>query len=306
VVSGKAESAHERPCGPSLYRPPPPLGDHVEFFGHWRTCGSSYRSRALPRGAVTIVFDVGRRQQLDFYTADGRTRLTVPPAVVTGPHRASYLTDIAADEPAMAIHFRPGGAYAFLGIPLGDLEDLSVGLDDIWGRSGHELHQRLIAAPSPAARFAILEGFLLARARFSVRRDPGVAEAMAAIEADPSVHVASLCRGAGLSTKRMIALFRAEVGLAPKAYARVRRLQAALRQLGAGTAGGARIAADIGYFDQAHFVREFRSFAGMTPAQYRRQRLVLPSHVPAERAQISNTAGARAVMIGTWMRPDKR
>jgi AraC-like DNA-binding protein len=106
---------------------------------------------------------------------------------------------------------------------------------------------------------------------------------MEAIEADPSRRMAEVRQLAGLSTKRMIGLFRAEVGLAPKAYARVRRLQAALRQLGAGTAGGAHIAADTGYFDQAHFVREFRSFTAMTPTQYRTQRIVLPSHVPVER-----------------------
>jgi AraC-like DNA-binding protein len=268
---------------PTLYRPSPPLADYVEFFGHWRHSGSSYRSRALPRGAVTIVFDVGRRQQLDFYTADGGTRLAVPPAVVAGPHRASYITDIAADEPAMAIHFRPAGAFPFLGIPLGDLQDAAAGLDDIWGRDGHELHERLIAAPSVAARFGILEDFLLSRARLTVRRDAGVAAALAAVEANPSVHMAEVRRLTGLSTKRMLALFRAEVGLTPKAYARVRRLHAALRRLQSDSAGGARVAADAGYFDQAHFVREFRSFTAMTPTQYRRQRLVLPSHVPVER-----------------------
>jgi AraC-like DNA-binding protein len=268
---------------PSLFRPGPPLADYVEFFGHWRHGGPNYRSRALPRGAVTIVFDVGQRQQLDFYAADGRTRLPVPPAVVTGPHRASYVTDIAADEPAMAVHFRPGGAFPFLGIPLGELQDAAAGLDDIWGRGGRELHERLIAAPSAGTRFGLLEDFLLSRARFSVRRDPGVAAALAAVEANPSVQMAEVRRLTGLSMKRMIALFRSEVGLAPKAYARVRRLQAALRQLGAGAVGGARVAADAGYFDQAHFVREFRSFTAMTPSQYGRQRLVLPSHVPVQR-----------------------
>jgi AraC-like DNA-binding protein len=270
-------------CRPALYRPPPPLADYVEFFGHWRHRGSNYRSRALPRGAATIVFDVGRRQQLDFYSADGNTRLTVPPAIIIGPHSASYITDIAADEPVMAIHFRPGGAFPFLGIPQGDLEDAGVGLDEIWGRDGHELHERLIEASSPAARFGILEDFLLSRARFAVRRDPGVAVALAAVEANPSVQMAEVRRLAGLSTKRMIGLFRAEVGLTPKAYARVRRLQAVLHRLDAGTGRGARVAADTGYFDQAHFVREFRSFTAMTPTQYRKQRLVLPSHVPVER-----------------------
>lgn len=279
--------AHGCDSGPYLYRPRPPLADHVEFFGHWQHCGASYRSRALPRGAVTVIFDVGQRQRLDCYAADGHTRLEVPPAVIAGPHSAPYISDMAADEPVMAVHFRPGGAFPFFGIPLGDLEGAGVCLDEGWGRNGHELHERLIEASSVAARFGVLEEFLLSRARFSVRRHPGVAVAMAAVEANPSIRMAEVRHLTGLSTKRMIALFRAEVGLSPKAYARVRRLQAALRKLGAGAMGGARIAADIGYSDQAHFVREFRSFTAMTPTQYSRQRIVLPSHVPVERHKYS-------------------
>ena len=59
----------------------------------------------------------------------------------------------------------------------------------------------------------------------------------------------------------------------------MRRLQAALRQLDTGPALGAGIAADLRYFDQGHFVHEFRSFTAMTPAQYTQRRSWLPSHV---------------------------
>ncbi len=136
----------------------------------------------------------------------------------------------------------------------------------------------MIDAPTAAARFGILETFLLSRPWSSARRHPGVAAAVAAIEANPSIQMAEIRDLVGITTKRLIALFRAEIGLSPKAYARVRRLQAALRLLG--SMSGAQVAAEIGYFDQAHFVREFRSFTGMTPTQYTQQRLVLPGHVP--------------------------
>jgi AraC-like DNA-binding protein len=267
---------------PRVYRPASPLTDYTEIIGHWHgTVG--YRSRALPRGAVTVIIDVGQRQQVDFYAADGHTKLSVPPAFVTGSHTASYVSDIAADEPAMAIHFRPGGAFPFFGMPLSDLENVCVGLDQVWGRDGVELHQRLIDAPTVAARFNIVENFLLSRPWSSVRRHPVVAAALAAIEHNPSIRMADLRDLVGVSTKRLIALFRNEVGLSPKAYARIRRFQAALRLLTAGFAGGARVAAEVGYFDQAHFVREFRSFTGMTPTQYTEQRILLPSHVPVVR-----------------------
>lgn len=276
MASGRGERAVTRD-GPRIHRPRSVLADHTEIIGHWHA-PVRYRSRALPRGAVTVIIDVGQRQRVDFYAADGVTKLNVPPAFVTGSHTDSYVSEMAADEPAMAIHFRPGGAYPFLGIPLSDLENGYVGLDDIWGRAGAELHERLIGAPTTAARFAILEAFLLSRPWSSVRRHPAVAAAVAAIEANPSVRMADIRDLVGMTTKRLIALFRAEVGLSPKAFARIRRLQAALRLLG--TMNGAQVAAEVGYFDQAHFVREFRAFTGMTPTQYTEQRLVLPSHVP--------------------------
>jgi AraC-like DNA-binding protein len=273
--------------GPTCTRPGFPLGDYVESIGDWRSPEIDYWSRALPRGAVTIIFDVGQRQQLHFYAADSTTRLSVPPAFITGSHTASYVSNIAAGEPVMAVHFRPGGAFPFLGIPLGDLEDAYVGIDQVWGSDGRDLHERLIETSSTEARFQILEEFLLSRPGLSIDREPGVAAAMSAIEDNPSVRMADIQDLVGMSTKRLIALFRAEVGLSPKTYARVRRLQAALRLLGAGPVGGAQVAAEVGYFDQAHFVRDFQSFTGITPTEYSRQRILLPSHVPVERPKFT-------------------
>jgi AraC-like DNA-binding protein len=278
--------------GPTCIRPHSPLGDCIESIGDWRSPEVDYWSRALPRGAVTVIFDVGQRQQLDFYAADGTTKLSVPPAFITGSHTASYVSNIAAGEPVMAVHFRPGGAFPFLGIPLGDIEDGYVGIDQVWGSDGRVLHERLIETTSAEARFQIVEQFLLSRPSLTVDRHPGVAAAMAAIEDDPSIRMADIRHRVGMATKRLIALFRAEVGLSPKAYARVRRLQAALRLLSEGPVSGAHVAAEVGYFDQAHFVRDFESFTGMTPMQYSQQRILLPSHVPVERPKFTRPPAA--------------
>lgn len=104
--------------GPQLYRPRSELADHIEFFGHWLHRGATYRSRALPRGAVTIVFDVGDRQQLDLYAADGATEMSVPPAFITGSQNTPYVSDIAADEPVVAISISgPGAHFRFWAYP---------------------------------------------------------------------------------------------------------------------------------------------------------------------------------------------
>jgi AraC-like DNA-binding protein len=111
------------------------------------------------------------------------------------------------------------------------------------------------------------------------------------LDAEPSITVAEVCALTALSPKRLTALFGTEVGLTPKTYLRVRRLQAALRRLETGTQQGADIAADLGYFDQAHFVRDFRSFTAITPSQYPRRRANLPSHLMAEIYKPAATVG---------------
>ncbi|MFV8054466.1 helix-turn-helix domain-containing protein [Mycobacterium sp. 48b] len=263
--------------GPALLRPSAALAAHIQFFGYWQnTQASTHHSRALPRGAATVIIDLDPREQVYFYAADATTRLDVGAAFIAGAGVTSYVTRIDPAQTVLTIHFRPGGAAAFLPAPLHDLEDSCVGLEAIWGRAASTLRSRLIEASSVAGRIALVESFLLARMR---SRDLTVGAVLHAAERRPSLRVADACDLTGLSARRLIASFRSEVGLTPKAYLRVRRFQAAMRMLDAGDVGGARIAADLGYFDQAHFVREFRSFTAMTPTQYTQRRIGLPSHV---------------------------
>jgi AraC-like DNA-binding protein len=267
--------------GPQLYRPRPPLSDHVDYFGSWEggTTVGVHTSRALPRGAVTAIIDVGGRAELGFYASDGHTRLAAPSAFVVGPGLASHVIRIDPTHRAMTIHFRPAGALAYLGCPLGELENAVVGLTELWGRSAELLREQLSATRSPGQRVALLEAFLLdRRRRHHPRPQPWLAPVLDLAESDPSMRVSAARGSIGLPPKRFNAMFRSDVGLTPKAYFRVRRLQAAVRALNT-PAQGAVVAANLGYFDQAHFVREFRSFTGMTPTQYAQRRSSMPGHV---------------------------
>src|SRR3954454_15119553 len=187
---------------PQLYRPRPELAGLVEYFGYWqRETGEPHRSRAVPRGAATVIIDVSGRQRVDFSAADGHTRLKVPPAFIAGAGTASYVTSIDASQAVVTIHFRPAGALRFLGVPLAELENSCVGLDGLWGRYGASLHERLIATPSPAERVALLEAFLLQRLE-SHDQDPhrGVRTVLSAIAHDPSMRISEAQTMTGLAT----------------------------------------------------------------------------------------------------------
>ena len=95
---------------PHVYRPRPPLADYIDYFGYCeRDAGNPHQSRALPRGAATIIIDVGGRQRVDFYAADGHTRLNVPPAFIAGAGTASYVTRIEAAQTGVDDSLPAGG-----------------------------------------------------------------------------------------------------------------------------------------------------------------------------------------------------
>jgi AraC-like DNA-binding protein len=242
--------------------------------------GEPHRSRALPRGAATIIIDVSGREHVDFFTGDGCARLDVPSAFIAGAGTASYITGIDAAQTVMTVHFKPAGAVAFLDGGMAGLENACVGLGEVWGRPAVVLHEQLQAASSAAGHIALIELFLLSRRR-SRDRNPSaeIASVLRSVESDPAVRISQVRAALGWSPRRLTERFRAEVGLAPKAYQRVRRLQGALHRLDGDTHRGADIAAELGYFDQAHFVRDFREFTGMTPTEYADRRSWLPGHV---------------------------
>jgi len=263
-----------------LYKPGPPLAAHIAYFGYWDSGSAAgiHTSRALPRGAVTVIIDLDDRGDLGFFASDGLTPLRVSRAFAAGAGVDSYVIRIDATHTVMTIHFRPAGALAFFGCPLGDLENTLVGLTDLWGSAAELLREQLIAAPSADQRVALLQAFLIQRMGQAAYPSPRLASVLHTVELEPSMRVSKAQALSDLSRKSFTALFLAEVGLSPKAYLRVRRLQAALRALRT-PARGATIAADLGYFDQSHFVREFRSFTGVTPTQYTRRRSAMPGHV---------------------------
>ena len=266
---------------PQFFPPRRSLADYIEYVGYWErgASGQVHASRALPRGAATVIVDLGSSEGRGFYTADGDVPLAVPTAFIVGPGVTSYVTKIDASRTVMTIHFRPGRALPIVGHALTDLENSYTGLSDIWGVEAEFLRERMSETPSAAVRVAQLEDFLLRQMRsYGVGLDGGVAAIVEHAERNPSIRVEQLHALTGLTRKNFNAGFRSQVGVSPKTFLRVRRLQAAVRALNVAKPG-ATIAAELGFFDQAHFVREFRSFTAITPTQYAGRRSQMFGHI---------------------------
>jgi AraC-like DNA-binding protein len=240
----------------------------VALFWEYDSYGTHPRERVLPGATSELVI------VLDGAPAG---------SVFCGAHSRSFEIGTASRPSLLGVHFKPGGAFPFLRkMPADELHNRRVSLDTIWGAGARALHDRLADARTPAARFRILERALLAQLTAPAGRHPAVTFALDAIETGPHAHtIGEITDRVGLSPRRFIELFTAQVGLTPKLFCRVRRFQEVLALIErTRDVDWADVALSCGYYDQAHFVHDFRAFAGITPTAYVRAGARSRNHVP--------------------------
>lgn len=245
-----------------LHRPSRPLAGLIDYFWSLSDVPSHSMERVIPSGTVELVFNLNE--------GCGRSRF----AVVSGAYGRPFDVETRVHAALLGVHFKPGGAGGLLGVPAGELSDTHLELAAIWGRRAVELRDRLGAAAHASQRFRILEQSLLGLLSGSVGIRDEVAAGLGRLEAI-GVEVGDVARQVGLSHRRFIELFTEQVGMTPKRYARVRRLQNAI---GLATGHGAppwtQVALDCGYFDQAHLCRDWVEFTGLSPVEFLRLRAV--------------------------------
>ncbi|HLA12888.1 MAG TPA: helix-turn-helix domain-containing protein [Pyrinomonadaceae bacterium] len=262
-------NAFER--GPTLdyreHKLPPPLDRYVEcaWFVSDTTASASPAERILPDGCIEWIFHLGL--PFEYLTAAGEWQVQ-PRSFVVGELTRFLMLKPASRPNVMGIRFRPRGAYRFFPLPLTHLTDRVVSTSDIWRVSSNELEDRICSPGTDQDRMRVIEGFLL-RAFSSTSARPLFESAVSRIlQTRGQQRIKELAEELGSSTRQLEREFRAAVGLSPKAFARIARLQNLLHVLGENKLREwANLAVSVGYSDQPHMTREFREFVGQSPTQ---------------------------------------
>lgn len=267
-------------------KPRPPLDRFVDVFWYFRGAANGAcrqgKERALPDGCLQLVINLREDRHRIYDRQDFQVRAEVNGCLIVGPQSEYSVIDTTADMHLTGVHFKPGGAYPFLAPPAAELHGKQVPLDSVWGSSTSELRERLLEAPDVQQRFDVLEDALLTRATRALECHAAVRFAIERIEAGPSAStIAAVVEQTGLSPRHFIEIFRQQVGLTPKLFCRVRRFQQALACIASSRpVRWTDVALDAGYFDQAHFIHDFRAFSGISPSMYRESRPWHANHVP--------------------------
>jgi AraC-like DNA-binding protein len=250
------------------HAPHPALAAFVECFWSAADPGGASAGAAetiLPDGCPEWIFHFGAPYRS--LEPDGSARLQ------GGSFLVGTLTHPLALAPTgpvhtMGVRFRPGGASAFLSEPLSELTDAAAPTVDLFGNGGRRVEDDARNAPDDASRRAVLERFLLSRlaSRRPGRRDLDLAVAWI-LAGGGAVSIGAVAERLGKSRRQLERAFARGVGVSPKTLARIVRFQNLLRRSTRPGGAWSDLAAECGFADQAHLIREFREFSRATPSR---------------------------------------
>ena len=228
------------------------------------------RERILTYGSMDLIIDLSERPKSVFDNDTIQRTASYRRGWISGMRLDPITIECGSGDPMLVINFKPAGAQVFFGFPMSELTHRIEEGDTLWGHTFFEVRDRLSAVLGTRDMFTVLEQWLLERAGDRLQVDPFMEYAISLLDScvrPPGMK--QLALELGYSQKHMISLFDKMVGMSPKRYARIVRFQKIVQALELGRPRSwSRMAQDFGFYDQAHFNNEFRSFSGFTPEEY--------------------------------------
>lgn len=243
---------------------PPHLTPFVERFWYSEGTTGVARERLLPNGLIEMAVCLGDPHRLVEGTGTQTLRFCF-----TGLQTRPIVIEHPSYHRVLGLRLHPAGAYALLDLPMSEVAGLTVEMQDLFGPTATELAERCHGAETVERCFHIAASWVADRIRRSRALDPRIAWSLGKIEASGgSVAIAEIRDATGLSKTRLAGVFRDQIGVVPKVYARIVRFRRALALLDREAGSLATVALDAGYYDQSHMTTEFREMAGLTPREF--------------------------------------
>jgi len=260
-----------------------PLNHFIDCFIYYEGYHPGHSiDRFLPDGNTEIIIDFDDRPQ-HIYDNQTLEEIQACHRVWASGVRTEYISIPSGKHAAMfIISFKKGMAYPFFPLPMNEMADRVVDADLLWGNDFAFLRERLLGIKQIGLKFQAVENFLLETFKARFVPNPAVEYALAEIIRRPEqINLARLNENIGYSQKHFIGMFKRQVGITPKAYLRIIRFQRAISEIEQRKAvSWTIISQDCGFYDQAHFINDFKFFSGFTPEEYVSTKNDILNYVP--------------------------
>jgi AraC-like DNA-binding protein len=264
-----------------LYTPALPLSNFITHFTYYKNHTPNHSiDRFLPNGNIEIVIDLTETPKF-IYDNISLVEIQACNKLWISGIRNKYITIPSGQNSEMfVINFRKGMVYPFLGLPLCEITDKVIDGDLILKKIFLQLREQLQACNTISAKFYLAEKILTTQFELSV--NPIIEYSINRILAAPEIVVIkNIAAKSGYSSKHLIHLFENNVGVSPKSFLRIIRFQKSIREIELkGSTNFSSLALDCGYYDQSHFIADFKSFSGFTPVEYVKKKEGYLNYVP--------------------------
>jgi methylphosphotriester-DNA--protein-cysteine methyltransferase len=271
------------------YTPSPPLNAYIDDLYYLEGAAPYLRQKVLPNPTLHLMVNLGHAFQV-CESDQTQPGMACDESWWVGLWNKYHIVEWPSSVAFYGVHFKPAGVYPFLQFPLCELHNQVVPMDVIWGRFAAEIRERLYDAPTAEAGFACLEQLLLSRLGDSPYNLKIVQSSIAEIAQQHGVlSIRTLSDQIGISQNHLLTQFKRLVGIAPKELARIYRFAHVLHSINSTQpADWSQIAQQAGFYDQAHFIKDFVAFTEDNPSDYLRLRRRFHTEKPQQAQFLGN------------------
>lgn len=263
----------------NVYDPREELASQIRY--HWSLDAGAddpkERERIFPDGCIELIFNYG--ELFRKYNPDGSSFLQ-PRGIVYGQIKSFIEVEPTGTVGLFSTRFNPAGLQPFIDFDVDDFTGRALTVAELWGDDGIVLEKAMIACADNEARKATVEAFLLKKleaVNFDNRDVEYCVDAL--LQSEGTTSIDKLADELEIGQRQLERKFVAAVGLSPKFLARIIRFQNTLQLIEKKEfVSFTNVAYDGGFYDQAHFIRDFKEFTGLNPKQYFSENLEMAKH----------------------------
>jgi AraC-like DNA-binding protein len=225
------------------------------------------KNTIVPDGSMKMIFHYGDHYK--HYPKNGDA-ITLPRCFVIGQLTRPYDVEPTGETGIFFVRFHPNGFLPFATIPIKEMENTAVPLEKLFGEEGQEIGQKILRANTTSERINFIETFLLNRLTDAETVDQIVKSTVETIlTANGQLSIDELSRQTKINRRQLVRKFSSAIGLSPKQLSKTIRLQSTLKTLLTRKVTNLTdLAYEGDYYDQAHFIKDFKEFTGLTPKEF--------------------------------------